>query len=321
MPLAQVTYQLSSVANLRQKAAQSGAEIRDHDTESDSSASYYSSSSDEDDDSDTASAPANKDGSAVTPESVASQCLFCDARSADVDANMVHMASTHSFVVPYQSSLVVDAATLVWYLHLVIYTYHECIACGSRRRSAPAVQQHMQSKGHCRLDMGNAEMVEFYDAAALDSTRLLAGLGEADEGTLRLASGRLISQRGLREQQPSSASGQASTRNRLEQPQEERNTETAVVAQGGDSERQVVLDKSDRKMATAARQMAQLSVRDQQALAHLTPSEQRKELALRKKQIDQTRRAEWRAAAALGRKGNNTLTKHHRAAGPERPLG
>lgn len=228
------------------------------------------------------------------------------------------MASTHSFVVPYQSSLVVDLPTLVWYLHLVIYTYHECVACGSRRRSAAAVQQHMQGKGHCRFDMANPEIRDFYDVATLD-TRLVSELAQSDEGTIRLASGKLIMHRGAQGSGLASGSGSGG-RKRLERGRAEEGGETAMAVRS-DGEQQVVLDDTDRKMATAARQMAQLSVRDQQALAHLVPHEQRKELTLRRKQVDQARRAEWRAQAALGRKGNKTLMKNYKPQGPERPLG
>ncbi|OAQ96101.1 hypothetical protein LLEC1_08193, partial [Akanthomyces lecanii] len=131
------------VTNLRRRAAQSGVEMRaSTESGSDSSISYHLDSSDSD------SAPEPSGTPETTPDFVAEQCLFCGVRSADFDASLIHMASTHSFVVPHQSSLVVEMPTLVWYLHLVVYTYHECVACGSRRRSAAAAQQHMQGKGH-----------------------------------------------------------------------------------------------------------------------------------------------------------------------------
>ncbi|OAA78928.1 Zinc finger, C2H2-like protein [Akanthomyces lecanii RCEF 1005] len=301
------------VANLRRKAAQSGAEIRNStDSDSDSSISYLASS-----DSDSEPEPSGPSG--TTPGFIAEQCLFCNVRSADFDASLIHMASTHSFVVPYQSSLVVDLPTLVWYLHLVIYTYHECVACGSRRRSATAAQQHMQSKGHCRFDMANPEIRDFYDVSALD-TRLVSELVQPDDGTIRLASGKIISQRGAQNSGLASGGSGSSSRKRLERGGVEDARETALAVQGN-AEQQVVLDGTDRKMATAARQMAQLSVRDQQALAHLAPHEQRRELTLRRKQADRVRRAEWRAQAALGRKGNKTLMKTYKPQGPERPLG
>lgn len=303
-----------SVANLRRKAAQAGAEMRaSTDSDSDSSISYLASG-----DSDSEPEPSGPSGT-TTPGFVAEQCLFCDVRSADFDASLIHMASTHSFVVPHQSSLVVDLPTLVWYLHLVIYTYHECVACGSRRRSATAAQQHMQSKGHCRFDMANPEIRDFYDVAALD-TRLVSAFTRPDDGTIRLASGKLISQRGAQSSGSSGSSGVSSSRKRLELGGAEDARDTALVVQGN-GEQQLVLDGTDSKMTTAARQMAQLSVRDQQALVHLAPHEQRRELTLRRKQTDRVRRAEWRAQAALGRKGNKTLMKTYKAQGPERPLG
>lgn len=239
------------------------------------------------------------------------------------------MASAHSFVVPYQASLVVDVATLVWYLHLVVYTYHECVACGSRRRSAEAARQHMRGKGHCRFDTANPEMRDFYDHDALDA-RLGVTLAQPDEGTLRLASGKLITQRGAAQSSGpgSSSSGSGNrARRRLEHRKEEEKEEageegggeTAVAVRSG--EQQIQLDQTDRRMATAAKQMAQLSVRDQQALAHLAPHEQRRELTIRKKQLDRARRAAWRSQTALERKGNKTLMKTYKPQPHERPLG
>ncbi|PQK07950.1 hypothetical protein BB8028_0001g00310 [Beauveria bassiana] len=309
------------VANLRQRAAQSGAEIRTGtDSGSDSSSLPYLTPSDSDSDSDADSEPGSP--SDATPRFVAEQCLFCDVQSADLDASLIHMASTHSFVVPYQSSLVVDVATLIWYLHLVIYTYHECVACGSRRRSATAAQQHMQSKSHCRFDMASPEMREFYDVSALDGRVVVSELARQDEGTIRLASGKLISQRGssgLSTGAGGSSSRRGLAREETESVEEVNNAGDAELAvRSGDEQRQLVLDGAERNMS---RQMAQLSVRDQQALAHLQPHEQRRELTLRKKQADRTRRAEWRAQTALGRKGNRTLMKTYKTQGPERPLG
>ncbi|XWW98134.1 hypothetical protein V2A60_006131 [Cordyceps javanica] len=311
------------VANLRRRAAQSGAEIRDaSDSDSETSRSYQAGSDSDSEPDELGDAPniTTSSTTATAPDFVAEQCLFCDVRSADFDASLIHMASTHSFVVPHQSSLVVDLPTLVWYLHLVIYTYRECIACGSRRRSPAAAQQHMQGKGHCRLDMANPEMRDFYDLSALD-TRLVSRLARPDEGTVRLASGKLISQRGAQSSGLGShGHGGSSRRQRLERRHEEEDAEqTALAVRGGEEQQQIVPSAAGR--TTTERQMAQLSVRDQQALAHLAPHEQRRELTLRRKQVDQARRAEWRAQAALGRKGNKTLMKNYKPQGPERPLG
>ncbi|TQV98199.1 pre-60S factor REI1 [Cordyceps javanica] len=321
------------VASLRRRAAQSGAEIRDaSDSDSESSRSYQAGSDSDSEPDERDNAPTTNSTTTAAPGFVAEQCLFCDVRSADFDASLIHMASTHSFVVPHQSSLVVDLPTLVWYLHLVIYTYRECIACGSRRRSAAAAQQHMQGKGHCRLDMANPEMRDFYDLSALD-TRLVSQLARPDEGTVRLASGKLISQRGAQNGGSGnhghghggggggSSSSSSSRRQRLERRQEEGGDaeQMALAVRGGDEQQQMAPSAAGR--TTTERQMAQLSVRDQQALAHLAPHEQRRELTLRRKQVDRARRAEWRAQAALGRKGNKTLMKNYKPQGPERPLG
>ncbi|EGX87763.1 pre-60S factor REI1, putative [Cordyceps militaris CM01] len=318
------------VANLRRRAAQSGAEIRTaSDSDSDSAAlsgAEIHSASDSDSDSSLSYPPSSDSDSDAEPSRciahpgfVAEQCLFCDVQSADLDANLIHMASTHSFVVPYQAELAVELETLVWYLQLVIYTYHECIACGSRRRSAAAAQQHMQSKGHCHFDMANPEMREFYDVSALDA-RLVSGLAGPDEGTMQLASGKLIAQRGA-DGAPSGAGNGGTRRKRLERGQL-KEAETALAIRGSDEQRQVMLDGANMGLTKkAARQMAQLSVRDQQALAHLPPREQRRELARYRKQANQALRANWQQLSRLGRNGNKTLMKNYKAQGPGRRNG
>lgn len=38
-------------------------------------------------------------------------------------------------------------------MHLVIFSYHECLFCHTQRQSPHAVQQHMMGKGHCRFSL------------------------------------------------------------------------------------------------------------------------------------------------------------------------
>jgi pre-60S factor REI1 len=250
-----------------------------------------------------------EDEEATAPDFVAEQCLFCDTSSDDFDKNMIHMASTHSFIVPYQDSLVVDLQTLVWYFHFVIYGYHECIQCGTRRNSLEAVQQHMFGKGHCRFDLSD-ELADFYDLSRLDKRALAAD--NDDDAIARLASGRIISQRGsqqasYRPRNPIASTNSESTSNEL-----------TAVRNGPESQQ---LTKSERRLASVQRDLAQLSVRDRMALAHLPAHEQRAVLVVRRKQTEKAMRAERRGRLAEEKKANKVLQARFRADGPGRKNG
>jgi pre-60S factor REI1 len=134
------------------------------------------------------------------------------------------MGKSHSLLVPHSIDngalrLAVDLETLVRYMHLVIFTYNECLLCHTQRQSAHAVRQHMTGKGHCRVDLedGESEFRDFYESARRGGDEVGAeggssgeedaSEGEADvgsaageplrlrEGSLLLASGKLLSHR------------------------------------------------------------------------------------------------------------------------------
>lgn len=229
------------------------------------------------------------------------------------------MASSHSFIVPFQDSLVVDLETIVWYLHLVIFAYHECISCGKRRNGVQAVQQHMRGAGHCRFDMTD-EVAEFYDLSNLDS-RIVQDLVEPEDSKMHLPSGKVVSQRSQTvapnkprtQRKPLLAQGQEDT-----DPIPSVAATTAVVGSISGKE---VMDKQDRQLSILTAHLSQLSKRDQMALAHLSTNEQRSILASRKKQVDMIRRQENNSRARLNRMGNKTLQTHFRMDGIGRPLG
>ncbi|KAG6354857.1 hypothetical protein INS49_003938 [Diaporthe citri] len=108
------------------------------------------------------------------------QCLFCNAASPDFESNLSHMSRNHSLFIPAaidngSLALAVDLETLVRYMHLVVYTYHECLLCHTRRQTPRALQQHMTGKGHCRVDLedGESEFRDFYEMPRV-------GRGEGD---------------------------------------------------------------------------------------------------------------------------------------------
>ncbi|KAG7146628.1 hypothetical protein HYQ46_004564 [Verticillium longisporum] len=150
--------------------------------------------SDEDDDDD----DANDSPSEANPNMVKfipSACLFCPETSRDFEASLSHMHQAHSLaipfplVIPFQSSLAVDLQTLLWFLHMTIFSYRECICCGTRRRTVVAVQQHMLAAGHCRFNV-TSEMSELYDVDSLNRNVLdLHALARRDRKEQALTAG------------------------------------------------------------------------------------------------------------------------------------
>ncbi|KAF3347035.1 hypothetical protein VdG2_04777 [Verticillium dahliae VDG2] len=149
-------------------AASACAEMQDQDTTDD----------EDDDDDDANDSPSEANPNIV--KFIPSACLFCPKTSRDFEANLLHMHQAHSLAIPFRSSLAVDPQTLLWFLHMTIFSYRECICCGTRRRTVVAVQQHMRAAGHCRFSV-TPEMNELYDldslarrASALDPVLALA---------------------------------------------------------------------------------------------------------------------------------------------------
>jgi pre-60S factor REI1 len=272
-------------------------EIEDsQDTED--SAEETESSEDEDFENDTTEA---------APEFVADQCLFCGQQNGTFEASLAHMQKTHSFMIPYQSLLSVDVQTLVWYLHLVIYGYHECLLCSKRRSSLEAVQQHMVAKGHCRFDLSD-DYADFYNLEALEKNSN-DGL-RLDESSLRLPSGKVLTSRADAHNTNSRPSNSSDT--------QQHNRIPASHEKGSSSE---LISRQDRKLGAYAMQLSQLSSQDQRSLVHLSFAEQRSVLATRKKQLDKAQREERRARSKVERLGNRTLMRHFKNDVPGRSNG
>lgn len=234
------------------------------------------------------------------------------------------MRSSHGFTVPYQDHLTVDLETFVWYLHMVVHGYHECLACGARKRTAEATVQHMSSKGHCRLDV-TGELAEFYevDKIGADMVKMEAGGKE-----VRLADGRVVESR--REAGESSQRSSRRTRNDpypshagIEGSTSEGQTPrpTGSGHGGGSSGTSKMLQKRARKEEAMTVVLGRLSANDQMSLAHLPASEQRAWLATRKRELDRVGREERRARAKVERLGNKTLMRHFKPDAPARANG
>lgn len=233
---------------------------------------------------------------------IAEECLFCSQTSKDFDENLSHMHQTHSLIVPFQPALAVDLQTLIWFLHMVIFSYRECICCGTRRRTIEAVQQHMTSKGHCRFNM-TEEMSGFYDMDSLGQ-QAAEIRSHPDDYTLRLPSGKLLAHRSYVDSTPKS-------RMREKSPTAGEATPSALPAsssssQQSDSAAAQALTKRDRKDQTLATQFSRLRTGDQMSLMHLPESQRRALLVAQKKKLDEAKRAERRKRGRLDNVGNKT---------------
>lgn len=115
------------------------------------------------------------------------QCLFCNMASPDLDTNISHMHKNHGLFIPVDIEdgflrLAVDLETLMRYLHLVVFGYHECLHCHIQKQTAQAVQQHMMGKGHCRVDLDDeeSEFRDFYEEPGVVSGSSESGLDEEE---------------------------------------------------------------------------------------------------------------------------------------------
>lgn len=96
------------------------------------------------------------------------ECLFCPILSESLDDNLKHMSIEHSFFVN-DLEYCCDLEGLIEYLAEKIKIGYRCIFCADTKRgyqSLESVQQHMISKGHCKMKSEAIDILEwspFYD--------------------------------------------------------------------------------------------------------------------------------------------------------------
>ncbi|KAI0468963.1 C2H2 type zinc-finger-domain-containing protein [Xylaria cf. heliscus] len=262
------------------------------------------------------------------------QCLFCPSPSPSFTDSVLHMQKSHGLFVPHQQRLAVDLKTLFGYLHLVIFGYRECIHCGTERATVQAVQQHMTGKGHCKFDISehDSEFAEFYDFSQPEDETVsdIEGDGDernqvdtatssnrapllADEDSIRLPSGKIISR------QSSAQAGLSSTQSRRRTRTPASQLEYSLGEPEDESEpsrEEVDLDERDtrflsrrekRERATVAYQLANMSANDRTSLMHLPASQQRSLLATQHRQAEKVQKDERRRQGKIDRKGNKNL--------------
>ncbi|KAK0702197.1 C2H2 type zinc-finger-domain-containing protein [Lasiosphaeris hirsuta] len=241
------------------------------------------------------------------PEFFAKQCLFCNQICDSFEDNILHMQKAHGLFINNLDRLIVDLETLVRYLHLVIFGYHECLYCHSRRRTAEASQQHMLGKGHCSIDIQDpeSEYRDFFNFVTEDTED--TGDGESDahgDNAAPSARGASLSPGPLRGSVSPRTAGQAA--HWSSQPHRPRNPPTPTRT----SPSSQTLTRGERRGISPIDPLANLSVSDQMCLAHIPPSQQRAVLAVQKKQLGKAQRAEMRNSVRVEMIGNKILTKH-----------
>ncbi|KAH8646297.1 C2H2 type zinc-finger-domain-containing protein [Xylariales sp. PMI_506] len=274
------------------------------------------------------------------------QCLFCPSPSPSFADSVMHMQKSHGLFIPQQQHLVVDLETFFKYLHLVIFEYRECIQCGTQRSTVQAVQQHMTGKGHCRFDIGesDSEFAEFYDFSEPedddveigsesdeDDNRSLPEEDEeeeekartssnrkqpvlADENSIRLPSGKIISRQLSAQAGPSSSQSRRRTRtsaSRLEYTAvEPEQTEEGYGKEEPNSDvrdTQSLSKREKRERAMVAHQLANMSANDRTSLMHLPSAQQRAILAAQHRHEYKVQKEDQRRRTRIDRKGNKNL--------------
>ncbi|ORY60754.1 C2H2 type zinc-finger-domain-containing protein [Pseudomassariella vexata] len=264
------------------------------------------------------------------------QCLFCPNPSPSFTDSVIHMRKSHGLFVPYQQHLVVDLETLFKYLHLVIFGYRECIQCGTGRATVQAVQQHMTGKGHCKFDMSeqDSEFAAFYDFSEPedDPESDIEGDGDGDEGnqeematsssrkpvladedSIRLPSGKIISRQLSVQAGPSLPRLRCRTRTLASQlgyslvkPDEEKGCSKEEL--DSDIRDTLLLSRREkRERATVTYQLVNMRANDRSHLMHLSASQQRSLLATQHKHAQKVQKEERRKQSKIDRKGNKNL--------------
>ncbi|KAH6658721.1 C2H2 type zinc-finger-domain-containing protein [Truncatella angustata] len=262
------------------------------------------------------------------------ECLFCPNHSPSFPESVAHMQKSHGLFVPHRQHLVVELEILFKYLHLIIFGYQECIQCGTERATVQAVQQHMTAKGHCKLDISeqDSEFAEFYDFSEPedDAESYIEGDGDesnqeattttssrkpvlADQDSIRLPSGKIISRQSSSQTGPSFTQLRRRTRtmpsqlkSSLEEPDDEEGSSKEEL-DSDTHDKRLLSRREKREMATAAYQLANMSAKDRNSLMHLSASQQRSILVTQHRHAEKVQKEERRRQSKVDRKGNKNL--------------
>lgn len=138
--------------------------------------------------------------SSVITTFISSTCLFCSNHSQNIDENLLHMSKSHNFFIPDPDHLI-DISSFLGFLTTIISDFHECLFCGTARSNKWAIQDHMKSKGHCRIDLEDEdeEWANFWDHPSDAEIEAPGDEGVnkkvADDNEMRLPSGKTLGHR------------------------------------------------------------------------------------------------------------------------------
>uniref|UniRef100_A0A914H9B9 C2H2-type domain-containing protein n=1 Tax=Globodera rostochiensis TaxID=31243 RepID=A0A914H9B9_GLORO len=116
------------------------------------------------------------------------ECLFCEHKSGNWEANLEHMAIHHGFSIP-DFPFCTDTPGLLIYLGFKIGVGLTCIRCQCARfRSLDALRKHMRDSNHCnfRIDCQQEgdvllEFMDFYDYSEQCDEEATGGGDEAEQ--------------------------------------------------------------------------------------------------------------------------------------------
>lgn len=239
-----------------------------------------------------------------------SQCLFCAQMSQSMDQNLDHMSKTHGLHID-STSLLVDIGSLLAHFHLVIFSNHQCIYCGTQRGSHLAVQHHMAAKGHCKYnltgrDTGLRVLFDVSPISSEDMENNFATLYASDRSKTTYRHKSKNPRRIVSSEEPPPNSS-LSLDHAASSPIFHVPTVAAMQSESSQTALQSLLSSSTRAMKqehTLNSQLAQLRAEDKKNLAHLPASQQRALLLSQNKQTENARRSERAYQSNLESAGN-----------------
>ena len=96
-------------------------------------------------------------------------CLFCNAKSENLEKNMFHMINVHRLDIPFLFCIK-NYKGMLNLLAKKIFTYHACLTCDTQRFSTiKALQNHMIDKGHTSINHEDLDefLFKYYDMKKL----------------------------------------------------------------------------------------------------------------------------------------------------------
>ncbi|KAI1171574.1 C2H2 type zinc-finger-domain-containing protein [Nemania sp. FL0916] len=278
--------------------------------------------------------PINLSSPAMEPF-ISGQCLFCPNFLPHFPDSVIHMHKSHGLFIPHQQHL--DIETLFKYLHLIIFGYRECIQCGTTRATVQAVQQHMTSKGHCKIDISeqDSEFAEFFDFSIPEEDEAENDIGTqrdglhsdytatiwspsqvfANEESIRLTSGKIISRQssGQSRSPLTHVRGRAHRKipSQLEysatKPSAEDNEVNEEEFNSNEHDTRLLSKREKREMQAVTQQLSNMSASDRQNLMHLSVCQQRSIIAMQHRHSEKVQKEERRRQGKIDRKGNKNL--------------